>query len=359
MTKRTLASFRRLGAAIGTTALALGVAGMPAHAAQPLPRLGADRDTVTVSGLSSGAYMAVQFQIAYSHLVRGAGVIAGGPYDCARGSVSRALKNCMAAPPDAPPPTVAEQQARVAEAARAGDIDDPANLAAHRAWLFSGANDETVVPPVVDALAAFYATKLAPGALRHVKHPEAGHAMVSAVDPQANACPTSISPYVNRCPGTDAPGALLAHLLGPLQPAAAAPEGELIAFDQRPFFGGRPIDASMDNEGYAYIPSACRGGGCRVHVAFHGCRQGASAIGRRFVEGAGYNAWADANRLVVLYPQVTARFGVALGSWRWVLNPKGCWDWWGYTGGDYAARGGVQMRGIKAMVDRLLEPPVN
>jgi len=350
---------RQPGAAIAAAALALALAGTPALAAQPLPRLGADHDMVTVSGLSSGAYMAVQFQVAYSQLVRGAGVIAGGPYDCARGSISRALKNCMAAPAEAPPPSVAEQQARVTEAARAGEIDDPANLASHRAWLFSGANDRTVVPRVVDALAAFYATQLAPGALSHVQHPDAGHAMVSAVDPQANACPTSESPYVNRCPGTDAPGALLAHLLGPLQPPAAAPAGELLAFDQRPFFGGRPIDASMDNEGYAYIPPGCRVGGCRVHVAFHGCRQGASAIGRRFVEGAGYNAWADANRLIILYPQVTARHGVAMGSWRWVLNPKGCWDWWGYTGGDYATRGGVQMRGVKAMVDRLLEPPAH
>ena len=115
----------RLGqriAAIGASVLILAAIAAPAGAAEELPRLGASRDAVTVSGLSSGAYMAVQFQIAYSHLVRGAGVIAGGPYDCARGSISRALKNCMAAPPDAQPPTVAEQQARIAEAARAHEI---------------------------------------------------------------------------------------------------------------------------------------------------------------------------------------------------------------------------------------------
>lgn len=35
--------------------------------------------------------MAVQFQVAYSAMVRGAGVIAGGPYYCAAGSVGRAL----------------------------------------------------------------------------------------------------------------------------------------------------------------------------------------------------------------------------------------------------------------------------
>lgn len=41
-----------------------------------------------------------------------------------------------------------------------------------------------------------------------------------------------------------------------------------------------------------------------------------------FVENAGYNEWADANNIVVLYPQArTANLGFA--------NPQGCWDFWG------------------------------
>ena len=90
-----------------------------------------------------------------------------------------------------------------------------------------------------------------------------------------------------------------------------------------------------------------------MHVAFHGCQQGAAKIGRRFVEGAGYNAWADRHRLIVLYPQAVARNGFAFGSWRWVFNPKGCWDWWGYAGTDYATRQGAQIRAVKAMLDHL------
>jgi poly(3-hydroxybutyrate) depolymerase len=41
---------------------------------------------VTVSGISSGGYMAVQFQVAFSKLVKGAGILAAGPYDCAEGA---------------------------------------------------------------------------------------------------------------------------------------------------------------------------------------------------------------------------------------------------------------------------------
>jgi len=94
----------------------------------------------------------------------------------------------------------------------------------------------------------------------------------------------------------------------------------------------------------------------RVHVAFHGCRQSAAQIGRRFVDGAGYNRWADSNRLLVLYPQTVPRHGLAVGSWKWISNPFACWDWWGYTGSDYPTRDGLQIRAVRAMLDRLAAP---
>jgi hypothetical protein len=38
----------------------------------------------------------------------------------------------------------------------------------------------------------------------------------------------------------------------------------------------------------------------------HGCMQDAGTIGRLFIEQTGYNAWADANGIIVLYPQAKA-----------------------------------------------------
>src|SRR3954452_16646711 len=64
-------------------------------AAEPLMKLGADVRAVTVSGVSSGAYMAVQFHVAHSAMVHGAAAIAGGPYYCAQGSLWTAHYNCM------------------------------------------------------------------------------------------------------------------------------------------------------------------------------------------------------------------------------------------------------------------------
>jgi len=39
-----------------------------------------DASAITVSGISSGAFFAHQFHVAYSGLVKGAGLVAGGPY---------------------------------------------------------------------------------------------------------------------------------------------------------------------------------------------------------------------------------------------------------------------------------------
>jgi poly(3-hydroxybutyrate) depolymerase len=331
----------------------LSLASLPAAAAPPLPALGAQTAAITVSGLSSGGFMAVQFHLAHSATVSGVGILAGGPWDCARGSVWRALHHCMDPASWAPVPTPPESRARATAAAAAGRIDPLAGLAGDRVWLFSGGNDHTVARPVVDALAGFYSGWIAGRDLAYATPSEPGHAIPSPDDPAANPCPTSDPPYINRCGELDAPGALLAHLLGPLAPKAAVAAGEILAFDQRPHAATAGARGLADTA-YAYIPTGCRAGGCRVHVVFHGCRQSADQIGERFVRGAGYNRWAQANRLVVLYPQTTPRHGWS-ATWppRWTYNPRACWDWWGYENGDYLSRQAPQIKAVRAMVERL------
>jgi poly(3-hydroxybutyrate) depolymerase len=99
-----------------------------------------------------------------------------------------------------------------------------------------------------------------------------------------------------------------------------------------------------------YLPSAALAGKpCGVHVALHGCKQSRELIGNIFANSAGYNEWAEANDLIVLYPQATATSSMGL------FNPLGSWDWWGYTGQDYAMRSGRQMKAISEMVNCLTD----
>jgi len=127
--------------------------------------------------------------------------------------------------------------------------------------------------------------------------------------------------------------------------------GTLSLFDQKEFVESLYIfnTSALDDLGYVFIPNNCQGGSspsCRVHVALHGCRQGRSYLDDTFVTDSGYLEWAGVNDIIVLFPQAKAN----------TANPQGCWDWWGYTGADYASDLGVQPKAIKNMVDRLTTP---
>ena len=75
---------RRLLARLGAVALAmLALHGCRSEAVSELPMLSVNIAEPSVSGISSGAYMAGQFQLAHGSIVVGAGIIAGGPYGCA------------------------------------------------------------------------------------------------------------------------------------------------------------------------------------------------------------------------------------------------------------------------------------
>src|SRR5215468_4868285 len=94
-------------AAIALLAWAANWGGAGAQTADPLGRFPVDRAQVSVSGISSGAFMANQLHIAHSAGIMGAAIIAGGLYGCAVLEVqsegvfalaTRAVGQCMSTP---------------------------------------------------------------------------------------------------------------------------------------------------------------------------------------------------------------------------------------------------------------------
>ena len=323
-----------------------------------LPRLGANLKQTSLSGISSGAYMAGQYQLAHSQDVVGAGIIAGGPYGCAESTfadtmpgpgtlfinVSKAINGCML------------------NALQSWGIPDPQQLAGAR-----GASPSTAAStpsPVSRPTASTCspARRTAPSCRR--SSPPRPSTRRSACRPRTSStsrtspratpssprragspAPKSGKPYVVDC-DYDQAGALLRHIYGDLKPSSSEPTGELVVFDQRAFT--RDLGDQGDH-GFVYVPANCRDDeGCRVHVAFHGCEQSRGAIGDVFAKETGFNRWADTNRLIVLYPQTTTG----------ALNPQSCWDWWGYTGRDYLTRNGPQIQAVSRMIERLASPRV-
>jgi poly(3-hydroxybutyrate) depolymerase len=327
-------------------------------AGEPLPGLGADLSRMSVSGLSSGAYMAGQFQVAYSTLVTGAGIVAGGPYGCANTpgasyipfwpyvqgmNLNRAVNHCMddgsffSGVPGAG--ELGRQARRLAESGRIDPLD---GLKGDKVYIFSGGNDSTVERAVVERAAELYRELGVPeGNIAFVKHEQAAHAFIT--EEGGLACGTSGAPFINDC-DYDQAKAILEALYGALRGPAAAADNHYLTFDQTSFAAGS--GSGLDSEGVVYIPAGCaRGGGCAVHVVFHGCKQGREKLSDTFIKASGFTRWAEANGIILLFPQIRAASD----------NPNGCWDWWGYTGRRFLEKEAPQMRAVRAMLGRLAE----
>ena len=302
-----------------------------------LPELEIVPGSVSVSGISAGGYMAVQFHVAYSGLVNGSGVIAAGPYLCAESSLRLALGRCTSGDAEIP---VAQLATLTSQLALEDRIDPISDLATDHVWIFRGAADDVVAKEVVDALESYYQTLVDPRGIVRIERAGAAHTFPTSA--AGTTCGKSASPYLGRC-DYDAAGELLRHLYPRLAPRGDADGGSLLEFDQRPYTELAATSA-LAERGWVYVPASCRSttSGCRLHVVFHGCRQGASFVGERFVREAGYLEWAATNRIVVLFPQIEEGLQP--------LNPNGCWDWWGYEDARYALRDGPQMLAVRAMI---------
>lgn len=329
-----------------------------------LPALNALPDQTSISGLSSGAFMAAQYHVAYSKDLVGAGIVAGGPWNCAGNNpyinpvisaTTTCMNPCKYSMVGCPPimyPNSGYLAALAKDIAESGKIDDVNNLTDDKIYIFSGSSDETVVTGVVHTTAEFY-QKLGVSSdrIRYNYSVDAGHAFITT-DSNDTPCNETKAPYINDC---DLPQAerILTHIYGTQNSAAKTLSGELIEFDQSAFFDS-PL-TSMNDTAFVYIPDNCRTEQCKVHVSVHGCEQGVSVIGTTYVKETGYLEVADTNSTIVLFPQVKK-------STLNPVNPKGCWDFWGYSTNNlppynYYSKTAPQMVAINKMIARLISQP--
>jgi hypothetical protein len=308
----------------------------PTPSLQPLPKLEVDLDRVTVSGVSSGAFMAVQLHVAHSRTFKGAASIAGGIWECAKGDPLQSQMTCMRNPQTIDAKEFIEL-AR-ARAAR-GEIDDVQNLNGSRVAIFASPHDSVVNSVASDKLSEFYLAFLPTSAIGRLSNPNAAHGMPTIAF--GNPCSTAGKPWILNC-NDDVAGKLLAQIErghAALNPPSAQDPTAVVYFDQIQHVGAA---ANMFPWGAAYIPKSCTQPGtrCGIHVALHGCQMNPDDIQSDFILHAGYNEWAETNKLVVIYPQAAKGTG----------NPYGCWDWFGYTGANYTTKSGPQIQAIRQLL---------
>ncbi|MTH62427.1 extracellular catalytic domain type 2 short-chain-length polyhydroxyalkanoate depolymerase [Paracoccus litorisediminis] len=343
---------------------------------------------VTGSGLSSGAFMTVQLQTAFSAKISGVGVIAGGPFYCAGGyskflfgdpidlRTAQAVAYCLN-PTEALPYvplwsfTTASIESRIMARIRIlesrGSIDPSSNIIDDRIYMFLGTEDPIVRTETMGMLRNIYEEIGVPDSqIEFDQDVPAGHSFVT--DLGDVPCAETEPDYLNLCDADGQPGGpaidqaqqIFGHLYEDLRDEVEPVAANLMTFDQSAYSKGA---MGMDPKAYVYIPTACKNQTteCRLHIALHGCSQGRSwelsdgtLMGERYATLTGYNGWAEANNLVVLYPQAIAVPAPAFLPTR--NNPKGCWDWWGYGGEDYLSKKAPQMAAIARMAAALGSP---
>lgn len=156
----------------------------------------------TVSGIGSGANMAVQLHVAYSSQISGVGIFAGAPYYCA---FSGNLDGCFTKP------WLYNKQKPieyVQEKSESKEIDDIQNLKKSKVWLFSGFKDSIIKSDVTRNLGYFYANF---GASVNQRFDIAAeHAWITSFYGQS--CDELGEPFMSNC-HFDAAGHLLQTIL--------------------------------------------------------------------------------------------------------------------------------------------------
>lgn len=329
-----------------------------------LPPMNVRPDTITYSGFDSGAIFATQLQFAFSSIPRAVGLISGVPYLCAQGQLASATE-CMETPELLSTAVFVAQAKALADTRQ---IEDLGNLTRQYAYVYASEDDDVVSPLATQMLVDMY-NDFGLAKVEKVRAAATQHAWVTSA--YGNSCDHLGAPYVNRCGWSFAQDFFSKSFefmgLPPLKPApnASSPLAaddpvalrlarNLWRWDQTEY-GADVGENSLDSEGYIYIPTACNGStgaACHLHVHFHGCDQSRTTMGGdAYVRQTQINEIAEANNIIVLYPQA------APNALRY--NPMGCWDWFGYVADElnylqYATREGFQVRFVRMIINDLL-----
>jgi len=305
-----------------------------------LPALKLNLDQTTVSGLSSGGYMAAQFQLAHADWVKGAAIVAAGPVYCAQNNLMTALDHCINKVGS--PIPLADINKQLKDWSTQGLLASEAEIKQSKIWLLHGTADQKISKEVADALHQQYQEWLPPAQLSYVQDKNFAHHMPTLSE--GSACASSEAPFLGKC-NYDAAGEALKFIQASLKAPADHSSGTVYPIEQQKIAGD--LAATMAEQGFVYVPKSCeQGQSCTLHISFHGCNQHADAVGMAYVEKAGFNRYADSNNIVVLYPQTRA-------SNLMPMNPQACWDWWGYTDANYANRKGQQIQAVVKLAQSL------
>jgi|GEM_PF-923221 len=408
-----------------------------------------EKSKVTISGISSGGFMANQMATIYSSEISGVGTVAGGFYYCAEDYLPKKVKqdantigttNLFLFEPTAKmindtlnpfiifhglnpqtwfrpqkgnpiyrsvavcmgEPDKAQLELSYLKKNEEHHLVDPLfNLRNQKAYIFQGQSDSVLNSKMQNKLKEQY---LAVGLKEENIQLEEGKGSHNFPTDRADGidCSKEEVPYVSSC-GVDVAGNILKHTVNSELLRGEFNRDHIYLVDQTQLLNiSKPEEEWMQPSpsiapyGYLYASEKCLQSpdSCQLHVALHGCKMSDSyqesfqtqyqnqvnsykILSMRskkdwrglynvlptiedkvnqygllkFVLDAGYINYAEANDLMILFPQTW------ITENNFPYNPKGCWDWFGWTDENYATKKGAETKWLMPFIRSVAENP--
>lgn len=423
-----------------------------------LNSLAVENSKFTISGISSGGFMANQMSTIFSSQFSGVGTVAGGFYYCAEDYLPRVVKKdsktigtnnlflfeptskifsdtlnpfvlingvnpgtwfvpqkgnpiyqsvavCMGNPKKAKIP-VAYLKTNLSKKL----IDPLENLAKQKVFIYHGKVDSVLNVSMQKNLKKYYVTNGVKESNIEVMTGKGSHNFPTGRQ-DGIACNTEKVPYIASC-DFDLAGKMLSHLVDDKMIRTEMNKERLFVVDQTTNLSNlNKVEAdwvtpvpSIAPYGYLYANEKCLANpkSCHLHIALHGCKMSDSynesfqeqyqkqvsnykIVGMRsskdslflfpnfprmpfslpsiesntpnygllkFALDSGYAEYAEQNDLMILFPQTW------ITEDNFPYNPKGCWDWFGWTGENYATNTGSEAKWLMDFVKSVYANPV-
>ena len=309
--------------------------------------------------------------------------------------IYQAVGVCMANPAQATLPDLNKMAA-------AGKIDSTDTLKNLKAYIYQGSSDTVVNKDMISQLTSFYINNGIADSQIKTTLGTGGHNFPTDKE-GLNDCKEQDIPYISSC-GMDIAKEILEHTTGKSLVKSTVKREHLYMVDQtldlknKAHSEDKWIQPSMSLApyGYLYAPEQCLNNpaSCTVHVALHGCKMSDSFSQEfdekyqkqvaqttvlamrtnadrnffnffyptneekinqygtlKFAVNSGYIDYAEKNNLMILFPQTW------ITEKNYPYNPKGCWDWFGWTGHNYANKNGAEAKWMMKFIDQITKNP--
>lgn len=258
-------------------------------------------------------------------------------------------------------------------------ISPKKNIAKQKVFIYHGTKDDVIKSSMSEMLHQFYSSMGVPEKSITTVHKDGGHNFPTDRN-DGISCDEEKVPYIANC-NYDLAKNILENLLGRKLDRAPIRTENLYAVTQK----NNPD--SIQTYGYLYANQYCLNNpsNCDLHVALHGCKmsddydeefqsfyeskvQLTRVLGideqafkvrhrqmgaRIFALNSGYAEYAEtkSNRLMIYFPQTR------ISQKNYPANPKGCWDWYGWTGPLYATNKGSETQWLMEQIQLIRKNP--